>query len=151
MFLGLFSYTLVRSCFWIDSGSLGLHVFYGSLSLLFPGSIKTRWAQFRFVCRVCFQVIFFSEVWVEILIVGPRNARFCYSRSCKNHVSAKVDSWWLYGWFLEAFGVVSLTFVALEAGLQMECFSKVILRVLNGTREYRRWRINSNNCAFDPH
>ena len=38
-------------------------------------------------------------------------------------------------WLLEALGMVFLTFAALETGLKFECFAKVILGILNGTRE----------------
>ena len=44
---------------------------------------------------------------------------------------SRVDFWYVS----EALGIVFMTFTALEAGLKIECFFKVNLRFLNGSRK----------------
>ena len=57
---------------------------------------------------------------------------------CKNNVVVKVVSVWVkvdVSCLSDALGIACLIFAAMETGLKIKCFFKVILGILIGTRK----------------
>ena len=57
----------------------------------------------------------------------------------------------MFNVFSEALGAVCVTFLALGTGLKIECFLKVNLGILNGSRKYRHDQGYSKKVALGLH